>query len=121
MTSAQPVPCMPTVLHLRRGGTSVIARVDGRTLPCILHWGPDLGELSARDLASLATALTPPYVDSVVSSQATVALLPQHSSGWLGRPGLLGSRSGGRSWSVSFESVEHHLEGGRSVDLGRRP
>lgn len=110
MTSAQPVPSMPTVLHLRRGGTSVIARVDGRTLPCILHWGPDLGELSARDLASLATALTPPYVDSVVSSQATVALLPQHSSGWLGRPGLLGSRSGGRSWSVSFESVEHHLE-----------
>jgi len=101
---------MPTVLHLRRGGTSVIARVDGRTLPCILHWGPDLGELSARDLASLATALTPPYVDSVVSSQATVALLPQHSSGWLGRPGLLGSRSGGRSWSVSFESVAHHLE-----------
>ncbi|NTW39552.1 MAG: alpha-galactosidase, partial [Cellulomonadaceae bacterium] len=97
----------PTALHLRRGGTSVVLRLEATALPCVLHWGPDLGE-TADDaaLADLITALEPPFIDSVISSQAAVALLPQHSSGWLGRPGLLGSRAG-RAWSVAFDRVTH--------------
>ena len=110
MTTAAPGTSVPTVLHLRRGGTSVVARVDDQVLPCVLHWGPDLGDLPRPALESLGTALTPPYVDSTISSQAAVALLPQHSSGWLGRPGLWGSRAGGASWSVAFDSFEHAVE-----------
>ncbi len=96
----------PRVVHLRRGGTSVVARLDGSTLPCVLHWGPDLGELDESALESMALALTFPYVDSPISSQSFVSVLPQHSSGWLGRPGLLGSRAG-RAWSVAFAEVRH--------------
>jgi alpha-galactosidase len=47
-----------------------------------------------------------PYVDSPIASQSWVAVLPQHSSGGLGRPGLLGSRAG-RAWSVAFDAVAH--------------
>lgn len=113
MTTA---PSVPTMLHLRLGGTSVVARLDDAALPCVLHWGPDLGDVSTQALDELQIALTPPYVDSAISSQAAVALLPQHSSGWLGRPGLLGSRAGGRSWSVSFDRVEHRVETAGSAD-----
>ncbi len=100
-------PRQPAALaHLRRGGTSVVVRRDRDRLPSVLHWGPDLGELSSASLEAMALALLPPYLDSPVSSQHAVAVLPQHSCGWLGRPGLLGSRSG-RAWSVSFDEVQH--------------
>ncbi len=98
-----------TVLHLRRGGTSVVLRLDPDVLPCVLHWGPDLGDLPAAALAQLLPALTMPVLDSAVWAQQAVAVLPQHASGWLGRPGLLGSRAG-RAWSVVFGAVAHVVE-----------
>jgi len=94
------------VVHLRRGGTSVVAWLGRCSLPCVLHWGPDLGDVDRSDLADVAVSVQMPSVDSVISAQDKVALLPQHSSGWLGRPGLLGSRER-RAWSVSMTSVEH--------------
>jgi alpha-galactosidase len=97
------------VVHLRRGGTSVLLRLGRQVLPCILHWGPDLGDVTDGATADLVAALSMPAVDSVISSQEAVAVLPQHSSGWLGRPGLLGSRAGA-AWSVAFDDVEHLVE-----------
>ncbi|MCU0282591.1 MAG: alpha-galactosidase [Candidatus Nanopelagicales bacterium] len=101
-------PDQPHVVHLRAGGTSVVLRLDADRLPCVLHWGPDLGPLSDADLRPLLAALAMPYVDSPMASQEAVALLPQHSSGWLGQPGLLGSREG-RDWSVGFDEVTHEV------------
>ncbi|MGA8994529.1 MAG: alpha-galactosidase [Nocardioidaceae bacterium] len=96
-------------IHLRRGGTSLVLRLDEHWLPCVLHWGPDLGELTADELASLLRSTRMPFVDSHLNSQEAVAVLPQHSSGWLGRPGLLGSRDG-RAWSVDFDQVTHLVQ-----------
>jgi alpha-galactosidase len=104
-----PSTSQRTVRHLRRGGTSVVLRLDPDVLPCVLHWGPDLGELPDAALAGLLPALAMPVLDSAVFAQEAVAVLPQHSSGWLGRPGLLGSRSG-RAWSVAFDAVDHVVE-----------
>ena len=98
-----------SLLHLRRSDTSVVLDLAPRQFPCVLHWGPDLGELSTAALAELHRALTLPFVDSVISSQNRVALLPLHSSGWLGRPGLTGSREG-RAWSTSFTRVDHEVQ-----------
>lgn len=100
-------PATSRVVHLRRGGTSVVVRLDEHVLPGVLHWGPDLGEVD--HLGPLTDALGMPFVDSVTASQEQVAVLPQHSSGWLGRPGLLGSRDG-RAWSVAFDAVGHAVE-----------
>jgi alpha-galactosidase len=99
----------PPVVHLRRGGTSVVLLLGETTLPSVLHWGPDLGEVPEPELQALAAALWPPYLDSPITSQAAVAVLPQHAAGWLGRPGLSGSR-GGRAWSPAFDEVSHVVE-----------
>jgi len=96
-------------VHLRRGGTSVVVRLDARVLPSVLHWGPDLGDVSRDDLDGLLLATRLPAADTVMYRQEAVALLPQHSSGWLGRPGLLGSRDGA-AWSVAFDEVTHRVE-----------
>ena len=74
----------------------------------MLHWGADLGEVG--DLDALGPTLATPYVDSAVMTQESVSVLPQHSSGWIGRPGLVGSRAG-RDWSVAFDRVEHEVTG----------
>ncbi len=95
-------------IHLRRGGTSLALELADDQLPCVLHWGPDLGEVSDTGLAALGRSSVPGSIDSVITSQPTVALLPQHSSGWLGRPGLLGSRAG-QAWSVAFDTVTHDV------------
>jgi alpha-galactosidase len=99
----------PAVLHLRRGGTSVALRLDRDVLPCVLHWGPDLGAASVDDLDALVLAARLPVSDSVLHRQEAVSLLPQHSTGWLGRPGLLGSRDGA-AWSVAFDAVTHRVD-----------
>ena len=98
------------VVHLRRGGTSLLARLDPDDLPVVLHWGPDLGDLPDDTLDGVVTALAMPYVDSVVMTQEAVSVLPLHSAGWIGRPGLAGSRAG-RAWSVRYDGgVRHQVD-----------
>jgi alpha-galactosidase len=99
----------PRALHLRRGGTSVVLRLDPQVLPCLLHWGPDLGDVSPDDLDALVLAARLPVSDSAMYRQEVVSILPQHSTGWLGRPGLLGSRHGA-AWSVAFDAVTHRVD-----------
>jgi len=113
-------PTAPRAIHLRRGGTSLVLRLDERAFPTALHWGPDLGELTESALAALLPALTPPYVDSPMSSQAAVSLLPQHSDGWLGRPGLLGHRAG-RAWSIVLDQVTHAVHEAGSSEWADGP
>lgn len=103
--------------HLRAGGTSVVIELPPDALPVVLHWGPDLGPLAAEDLGALLAAVQPHPADSRIYTQTSVSLLPQHSSGWLGRPGLTGSR-GGRAWSVEFDAVEHSLDDGAASGPG---
>ena len=121
MTVAAP-SAVPTdaehVVHLRRGGTSVLLRVGPQVLPCVLHWGP---ELPADDEpAQVLAALGMPHIDSAINAQESVSVLPQHSSGWLGRPGLLGHRDG-RNWSVAFDRVEHVLQEAGDTDWPDAP
>lgn len=92
--------------HLRRAGTSVVVELPDDALPAIPHWGPDLG--AELDTTEFARAVAIPYVDSVVMLPPSVAVLPQHAAGWLGRPGLLGSRAG-RDWSPAFAEVVHEV------------
>ncbi|KQW47533.1 alpha-galactosidase [Nocardioides sp. Root1257] len=108
---------MSELVHLRRGGTSLVLRLDDDRLPAVLHWGPDLGEGDLRDLGD---AVATPYVDSVVMMPPSVAVLPQHAAGWLGRPGLLGSRDG-RAWSTAFTTVEHTVTDGAVTSVGHDP
>jgi alpha-galactosidase len=89
------------MVHLRAAGVSLVLDVRG-SLPAVVHWGHDLGDLGPDDLAALATVGMPGTVPNDLDGAAPFgALLPEHASGWNGRPGLRGSRSG-RGWSPRF-------------------
>lgn len=98
------------VVHLRRGGTSVVADLRDGRLPRILHWGADLGEISPDALVRLADAVQPVIGDSAVTYPQPVPVVPLLAEGWLGRPGLAGSRSGGRGFAPLFSGAVARVE-----------
>ena len=110
-------------VHLRAAGVSLVLVARDDALPSVLHWGHDLGDLTAEELAALAVAGTPGTVPNDLDDPTPYgALLPEHSSGWNGRPGLAGSRSG-RGWSprfalTGFQATADPAGGGRVVATG---
>ena len=90
------------VLHLRAAGVSLVLDTRDEQLPTVLHWGHDLGDVPPSDLVALAAAAVPAVVHNDLDEPARLgAILPEHGTGWNGRPGLAGSRSG-RAWSPLF-------------------
>jgi alpha-galactosidase len=96
-------PAAP-VAHLRLGGTSVVVDLRDGRLPRILHWGPDLGPLEDTALVALADAIRPTVGDSAVTYPQPVPVVPQLAEGWLGRPGVAGSRAG-RAFAPLFDGA----------------
>ena len=70
----------------------------------------DLGDLAAEDAAALVASSIRPLAGNVVDRPVRVAVLPEHRTGWLGRPGLSGSRTG-RDWSPEFIVTRVELDG----------
>ena len=75
----------------------------GAGAPTIVYWGPDLGD--SVDLDALATATERPVVHGGADLVATVSMVPEHGSGFTGRPGLSGHRPGGTAWAPRFDTV----------------
>ncbi len=84
--------------HLRGVGTDVV--VDSSTgAPTIVHWGAQLGDI---DLQSVRAALDRPVSQGALDVIAPASVVPEHGSGWQGRPGLAGHRRGGTAWAPRF-------------------
>ncbi len=118
------------VVHLRAGGVSVVLEVPTVAVPQIVHWGPELTGLTADTLVTLCRAQEPPIQDADgLDASTRPGLIPLESDGWLGRPGLVGHRSGGRAWaprlrtrSISADVVDLLIdEGARVVRPARQP
>jgi alpha-galactosidase len=88
---------------------SLVLDIPSDALPSILHWGADLGQTSADDLRDLAATVSP-LLENAVDVPVRVSMIPEHSAGWLGAPGLQGSRSG-RDWSPRFDEVRYEHDG----------
>lgn len=95
---------------LRCEGMSVLVDLRHGRLPSILHWGADLGELTSVDAAAVARTNVFPSAANIVDDSVRLAVLPEHWTGWLGRPGLTGSRSG-RDWSPKFTTTTLRIDG----------
>lgn len=92
-------------LHLRLGGTSLVLDTPESGLPSIVHWGPDLGDVTEEALAGLVTASRPQRVSGGVDEPTRLTLLPLQADGWQGTPGLVGSRAGA-GFAPSFQVTD---------------
>jgi alpha-galactosidase len=82
------------VLHLHRGGTSVVVDLDADPTPAIVHWGEELEDSSPESLASLAVAARPQRVSGGLDRTPRLTLVSTPAGGWLNTPGLEGHRDG---------------------------
>ena len=102
-----------TFLHFRSAGVSLVLDCTGPGLPRIAHWGRDLGGLTEADLAALVRAGVPQIASNNVDVVVPLAVLPEHSAGWLGTPGLTGHRAGA-DFSTAFTVTAVESEGNRA-------
>ena len=65
----------------------------------IVHWGAPLGEI---DLLSMGDVTRRAITGGALDVVAPLSVVPEHGSGHDGRPGLLGRRRRGVSWSPRF-------------------
>ncbi|KQY41960.1 alpha-galactosidase [Cellulomonas sp. Root137] len=102
------------VLHLHRGGTSVVIDLDAAPNPAIVHWGEELTDSTEQTLRSLAVAARPQRVSGGLDETARATLVASPAGGWLGTPGLEGHRDGA-SFSVRLELVGVEVDEHRAL------
>ena len=100
----------PTCVALTAAGVSLVLDLGGGRLPRVLHWGAELPALGDGDAVALAESVAPVLAPSSIDEPSLVSLLPEHWTGWTGRPGLSGSRSG-TAWSPRFTVTSAELDG----------
>ncbi len=106
------------VAHLRAAGCSLVLDCQGERLPRVAYWGRDLGELSQPELRQLVHGLTPQLPTNTIDQLTPFSLLPEHSAGWLGSPGLSAHRDGADfSTAFTLDSLDrsHAADGSQSA------
>jgi alpha-galactosidase len=83
-------------LTLRHDGVLVILDIGGPSLPRVVYWGSDLGDLSDDEISFLPLG-DGQQVGSRPSDVATFTVSPSRAVGWAGWPGLSGHRHGSAS------------------------
>lgn len=97
-------------IALHAEGVSVLLDCAGGQLPSIVHWGADLGDMADEHFDALAVADRSPNAPVLPDAVPHLAVLPEHWTGWTGRPGLSGSRAG-RGWSPRFTTTRVTVDG----------
>ena len=92
---------LPSLVHLRAAGTSLLLDLTDAQLPAVVHWGSDLGPQTPESARALAKAAVPTVGSNAVDEPVRLSLLPEHRTGFVGRPGISGSRAG-TAWSPRF-------------------
>jgi len=104
------------LLYAASAGTSILVDLRGSGLPKIIHWGADLGPVTHSSLTALSNTSVPPVVSNLIDGPVSVSIVPEAHTGWMGSPGLRGSRDG-QGWSTRFQISEAHLD----ASVERRP
>jgi alpha-galactosidase len=88
---------------LRSAGTCLVYEVPDRGLPRVLHWGVDLPDGVASELAGIVGGAVP---HNALDEPWPLTVLPTSGDGWLGTPGYAAHRAGGATaprWVVTIE------------------
>jgi alpha-galactosidase len=102
------------IIALTASGVTVLIDV-GDGLPVITYWGPELPGLDRGQIAAIAAADVPPAGSNDIDQRPRIGLLPEHRTGFIGRPGLRGSFDG-VGWSPAFTSASVRGDAG-SVEV----
>lgn len=86
-------------IHLNRGGTSVVMSVPEAGVPRVSYWGRALEKMSEDALRDFVSSQVPGVVSGVADIPPALSLVPLQSEGWIGTPGLSGSRGGRGAFS----------------------
>ena len=103
-------PDVDDLVFFRSAGVSLALRLPSAGLPVVLHWGADLGDLTAPDLAALAAGVGP-GVHAGPDLPIEISVVPENGRGFSGRAGLEGHR-GGAAWSPRFDETTYRVDHG---------
>lgn len=119
--SAAPDSSAPAgVLHLRRGGTSVVIDLATDGPPAIVHWGEELRSSTPQSLESLAVAARPQRVSGGLDATGRLGVLATASDGWFGTPAIEAHRAGS-GFAMRFQLDEvHATPSSASLELSDR-
>lgn len=105
-----------TFHHLRAATTSLIVETT-LGVPTVLYWGAPLASATLTD-ESIRAIFDEPIPEAGLDVRPPLSLLPEHGSGYLGRPGLSGRRSDGSGWAPRFTAVSTDASADRIVHVG---
>ena len=105
---------------LRAAGVAVVLDVTDGQLPAVVHWGCDIGPVGLDDARGLALAGVHHSASNIIDQPVRLSVLPEHWTGWVGRPGLSGSRAG-RDWSPKFTSTGVRVDSEPATVDGEQP
>jgi alpha-galactosidase len=106
-------PWMPhadAVVAATAAGVTVLVDARAGRLPAITYWGAELPGLDEAQAHALITAHEGVSGTNAVEPRPRVAVLPEHHTGWTGRPGLRGSFAGA-GWSPAFTVTSVTVDG----------
>ncbi|WP_042394745.1 alpha-galactosidase [Streptacidiphilus carbonis] len=107
------------IVALRASGTSLVVEL-AEPLPRVLHWGADLGDLTATDLAALALTDEPAVLNNSIDVPRRFTVWPTEADGWSGTPahtGHLDGASGAPRLALKGVTHREHPEGGGELVL----
>ncbi len=105
----------PRVIHLAADDVSLVLATFSDDLPVILHWGARI-TATEEVLEAFALAEQRPGLGGVSDLPYRPSVLPEHSRGWFGRPGLSAHRVGA-GWAPSFR-VDTIAVDGTPIEAG---
>ena len=97
-------------VRLTAGGVTVLIDTGPDRLPAIVYWGPELPGFDDAQAEAMIAASAPVVGTNNLEPRPRLAVLPEHCTGWTGRPGLRGSFAGA-GWSPAFTATSVSAEG----------
>jgi alpha-galactosidase len=104
------MPSSEVTIALTAAGVTVLIDASDGRLPAIVHWGRAIPGIDAGTAAALVAAAVPVTGTNTIDPLPRAAVLPEHHTGWTGRPGLSGSRAG-VAWAADFRTESVTLDG----------
>ena len=99
----------PRVIHLFNDDVSVLLTQRAGTMPVIAHWGPRI-HANDHDLTAYAGTSARTGIGGPSDVPYEPGILPEHSYGWGGLPGIRAHRAGA-AWSPRLKVISVTVDG----------